>query len=164
MKKNKTVFLGVFFLVCILALVALTYKSVDSPPSVESVQNHYHEHSEEIQIIIDFLLSMNYEDISIRDNDGLMLADLNVVAIDEHEVRIAIDGLLANRAFYHIVKNGNTIYLLQWKGIRDVGCGIAYSINGIDSPEIEYVTQLVPLSIDGWFYYVSDYEEWRSTR
>lgn len=164
MKKNKAAYLCVFLLVCILLLVTLNHKSSNYPPSIESVQKQYYEHSEDIQIIIDFLLSVNYEDIFIRENDGWMLADLNSVPIDEEKVCMAIDRLLTNRAFYHIVKNGNTIYLLQWKGIRDVGCGIAYSINGINNPEIEYVTQLVPLSNDGWFYYVSDYEEWRRTR
>jgi hypothetical protein len=139
-------------------------KPFSSPPSIKFVQNHYQEYSEDIQIILNFMLSFDYEDIYILDNGGTLLADLTEVAIDDKEVSNAIDRLFTSRAYYHIIKNGDTIYLLQWKGLRDVGCGIAYSINENDTPEIEYVTQLVPFSDDGWFYYVSDYAEWHNTK
>lgn len=162
MKKNYIVYLGVFLLACNLALFQIGCTQIESPPSIESVQNHYQEHREDIQIIINIFTASNYEHISIRNNDGTMLADLNIVSIDDKEVFSAVDSLLANGAYHHIIKNENTIYLLQWKGIRDIGCGIAYSINRVDNPQIEFETQLVPLSDDGWFYYVSDYNTWQS--
>ena len=47
------------------------------------------------------------------------------------------------------------------KGLQDIGCGIACSINALEMPEIEYMTELVPLSTEGWYYYVDDYNKWR---
>lgn len=162
MKKASIVYISVLILVCSLVILQTGCNHLDSPPRIESVQNRYHEYHKDIQTIVNFFMLSNYEYICIRNSDGTMLADFNEVIINDKEVSGAVERLLANSTYQHIIKNENTIYLLQWKGLRDIGCGIAYSINGVDFPEIEYVTQLVPLSDDGWFYYVSDYNTWRS--
>ncbi len=28
-------------------------------------------------------------------------------------------------------------------------------------PEVQYATEFTPVSDDGWYYYVADYNEWR---
>lgn len=133
----------------------------NTPPDISIVEASYLSNADDIDIIVDFLLSTNYADIYITDNSGIMLADLNRVPITSPNVIDAIDRILSSRAYQHINKNGNTISLLQWSGIRDIGCGIAYSINGVEMPEIEFLTELTPLSHDSWYYYVSDYNAWR---
>jgi hypothetical protein len=162
--KNKRPFLYLFLIIGIIVALLVGCKDVNSPPSVSYVQKRYQEHSEDIQVIIDFLSSSDYEDVYISDSAGTMLADLNEVLIEDPSASKAIDNIIDAKAYQHINKNGNTISLLQWKGIRDIGCGIAYTINGIDAPEIEFATQIIPLSDDGWFYYVSDYNAWRNSQ
>ena len=154
--KSKKPFLFLFLIIGLIVSLLVGCNDVNSPPGVTNVQKRYQEHSEDIQVIIDFLSSSDYEDVYITSSAGTMLADLNEVSIEDSSVSKAIDNIIDAKAYQHINKNGNTISLLQWKGIRDIGCGIAYTINGIDAPEIEYATQMIPLSDDGWYYYVSD--------
>ena len=137
-------------------------KDINAPPDIAAVQKHYQKHSEDIQIIIAFLSSSEYEDIYITDSSGIMLADLTKVPIEDQRVVKSIGRIINDGAYQHINKDGNNISLLQWKGIRDIGCGIACTISGTNTPEIEFVTQMIPLSDAGWFYYVSDYVVWQS--
>lgn len=162
MKKVNTAILFLLALMSLTVMALIRCSDNNIPPSVAMVQDCYREHAEDIQTIVDFLSSLEYEDIYITDNNGKMLADLTRIQIEDQSVSNAIDRILDSKAYQHINKNGNTISLLQWKGIRDIGCGIAYSVNGTNSPEIEFVTQLTPLSDDGWYYYVSDYNTWRN--
>ena len=89
-----------------------------------------------------------------------MQADLRELPIEDREVTAAVQRL--QDSYQNIRKNGNTIVLNQWAGLADIGCGIAYSINGTDAPKVQFMTVLVPLSEDGWYYYVDDYNEWRN--
>lgn len=93
-----------------------------------------------------------------------MLADLEHIPIENRAVFAAVNTIIDKGLYRNINKNGDTISLLQWTGLRDIGCGIACTINGENTPEIEFVTQLVPMSDNGWYYYVSDYNVWRNMR
>lgn len=139
------------------------YHNSEKPPRVSFVQQRFQANEEYLQVILDFFSSVGYEDIYINNDDGTMLADLTRMEIDNKEVLVSVKHLL-NDEYMHIIKNGNTIYLLQWKSFRDIGCGIAHTINQATTPEIDFITELIPISEDGWFYYVSDYNTWRSTR
>ena len=89
--------------------------------------------------------------------------------MDSKEIEISDESVIA--ALKHLRENGytginkyrNTIEFRVWEGIRDVSCGIAYLIED-DKIEIQYVTETEPLPEDGWFYYVTDYEEARIRR
>ena len=61
-----------------------------------------------------------------------------------------------------ILKSGNTVLIELWHPfMREKSCGLAYSINGIDIPIVEYAVEMEPLSIAGWYYYVDDFNTWR---
>lgn len=156
----------IFCLVILVSLLAtnLAGCSGNTPPDFTTVHEHYLKHSRDISTVLDFLVSSGYEDISIRDCDGTMRADFNTVSIENDAVNEAIGRLISNSAYQNIYKNGNSVSFLQWSGIRDIGCGIAYSINGTDAPEIRFATQLTPFSESDWFYYVADYNAWRDSR
>lgn len=56
----------------------------------------------------------------------------------------------------------NSIYYRMWSATaKDIDCGIAVSKDGGGTPKTEFMTELSPISDDGWYYYVSDYEDWR---
>ena len=113
-----------------------------------------------------------YADIYIENTDGTMLVDASGTMqngliekqIDDDMVVAAVSQLLENREYVDINKIGNTIEFQQWSGLLDIGCGIAYTVNGTDAPEIQFATKLIPISEDGWFYYIYDYNEWREQR
>ena len=46
-------------------------------------------------------------------------------------------------------------------GALEVGWGIALSLDGKNPPEVNYMTECVPMQEAGWFYYVSDFNKWR---
>ena len=134
----------------------------DSPPTCSSVEQEFSRNYSTIMTIVNYLINSEYDDVYIVDVSGEMMADLMHVNISKDEVNDAIDQLLGSGTYKSFVKIGNTIRILQWRGTQDIGCGIAYSINLVDLPEIEYMTKLEPLAVDGWFYYVDDYNTWRA--
>lgn len=150
-----------FFAFCLIFTLLTGCRYLITPPSVNAVDQKLQANITDVQMIISFMKNSEYEDIYIHDISGTMLADLVTVEIPDDAVKDAVHLLLGNDVYKSIYKQGNTIKLLQWAGSSDIGCGIAYTINGIDPPEIQYMTQLLPLSAEGWYYYVSDFNTWR---
>jgi hypothetical protein len=132
------------------------------PPDVRSVEEQIQENYSDIQSIVRFMIERGYDDVYISDTNGTMLSDLTRVTIADEAVYTAITKLISSGEYIHFSKIGNTIRILQWRGMQDIGCGIAYSINRIELPKVQYVTELVPLNEDGWYYYVADYNSWRN--
>ncbi len=146
----------------VLSLTLLTgCVLLPTPPSTDLVDQRFNENIANIEIIISFMEHSGYEDIYINDTSGTMLADLETVEIPDEAVKNAVEHLLGKGLYRSIDKIENTVFLLQWAGSMDLGCGIAYSINNTDPPEVQYMTQLLPLSQAGWYYYVSDFNAWR---
>ena len=136
------------------------------PPNVEAVEDHFQNNRETIQIVVDFLLNIDCPSVYINTTDGTMLADLDRIEIKDNKANNAIKRLLgsslfAKKQYRFIIRERNTIIFAQWSNSQQVGCGIAYSINKEVSPSIQYCTKLVPLSENGWYYYVDDYNTWR---
>ena len=159
---NKSISLLYSKVVCFLLVVLFlsACANYNTPPDLDYVQKHFKSNLADISTIVGYMIDSEYENIYITDTTGTMLADLNRVEIDDPDVTDAVNRIL--KTYVMIDKIGNTIYLLQWKGVRDIGCGIAYTIDGINKPQIQFATELIPLAEDGWFYYVSDYNKWRS--
>ena len=158
-KFGSIIYLKFFcFLLAVLFLTACA--GHNTPPTIAYEQEKFESNFDDINTIIGYMIDSGYESIQITDTSGTMLADLTRVEINNSDVMDAVSRAL--ETYIKISKNGNTIKLFQWRGIRDIGCGIAYSIDGINKPQIQFVTELIPLAEDGWFYYVSDYNKWRS--
>ena len=171
MKRHSSNFLFAILLVLLVMLFA-GCSSYNTPPDVRSVQECFQNNRDNIQIIVDFMVYTGYADIYIENTDGTMLVDASGTIqngliekqIDDDMVVAAVSQLLENREYVGINKIGNTIEFQQWSGLLDIGCGIAYTVNGTDAPEIQFATKLIPISEDGWFYYIYDYNEWREQR
>ena len=150
-----------FFAVCIIVFIMLLLRG-HTIPDETSVRQQLEENRSDIDIITDYLINSGYTNVYIQNASGMIVADQENVYIIDSVVFDAINRVLDN--YILINKLGNTIYLLQWRTAQDIGCGVAYTINGIDAPEIEFATKLVPLSDEGWYYYVSDYNAWRNSQ
>lgn len=169
MKSLRIYVFIAILIVLILGLVlsfglTLTRYSYSTPPNISIVQDLFDRNANDIQTVVSFLIGLEQNNVYINNADGTIIADLEVINILDSSVNKSVDSLLKGQNYYHICKTGNTIYLLQWKGLHDIGCGIAYTINGISLPEVEYATLLLPLSNKGWYYYVSDYETWKTNQ
>ena len=132
----------------------------NSIPDVTSVRYQLEENRSDIDTTIGYLVDSGYSNIYIQSPTGIMVADLEDVCILDPTVSDAINRILEN--YIMINKVGNTIYLLQWRSSQDIGCGIAYTINGTSKPNVQFTTELIPISDDGWYYFVSDYNKWRT--
>ena len=160
-------FQSIYSLFLLASLCAILTGYSSEPPDVASVEEHFRNNQEDIQIVVDFIINTEYSSISINTADGTMLADLKTVQIENEDVNSAIKRLLGNtpgdsKQYYSIYKSLNTIDFSQWSGPHDNGCGVAYSLSGEFPPIIQYCTELVPLTEEGWYYYIDDYNSWRT--
>ncbi len=149
---------------CAILAVVLAFLCAgcrSTPPTVEAVEERFNENYDDILTVVSFMINSGHEDIQIRDYSGTMYVDFEWIDITDASVNSAVERLLGSNLYRYIFKSGNTIQFIQWTGLQDIGCGITYTINGIDLPEIQHMTEIVPLSQDGWYYYVDDYNEWR---
>lgn len=160
MLNNRCRF-AVFTLAIALIMVLLTgCNGNNTPPDMINAQQVFQNNCNDIHTIVQFLTGLDCRNVYIDDDGESMLADLVNVPINNVEVSAAIKRLF--KTYLSIDKIDNTIHLLQWRGSKDIGCGIAYSINGIEPPVVQFMTELTPLTEVGWFYYVSDYNTWRN--
>ncbi len=144
-------------------LIAITLSSCAkfmSPPTVQEVESKFNQNREDIMIVTNYLAESEYGRIYLHDTSGNMSVGTSNISISD---QIVIDSIkrLSLKGYTVIIKDGNTIHFQQWTRFTDAGCGIAYSINKTSAPRIEFLTQLEPLSEEGWYYYVDDYAQWR---
>ena len=157
----------IYVLVAAIMLVSLGGCSIMEPPSIAKVERRFNRHYNDIQIVVDFLISSEYETIIIdsdrrtvlKSTDGYHYESI-ALALDA-KIEEAVNRLL-NGKYEGIFKNDGTVELVQWHRFNDVGCGVAYAINSQGLPEVQYVTELIPMETEGWYYYISDFNEWRS--
>lgn len=74
---------------------------------------------------------------------------------------------LKSKGYYFITKRENIVIFDIWRKPFDVEfeAGFAYSIDGSgDLSEIPYLTYQRALSRENWYYYESDYNEWRARK
>lgn len=151
----------VVMMAVILSFLCISCSDLNTPPEKKTVQQVFDEHYEDIMLLFSFMEASEYNHISISDASGTIFADFSHVQIQDNDVCNAIEHLLKKGPYIKIAKLDGTISMLQWTGLQDIGCGVLYSQNIEESIEVEFVTELIPLSEDGWFYYVSDYNAWR---
>ena len=116
-----------------------------------------------LTIVAEFFSDYEYDNIFVRADDGTMTLLLKgEEKISDKTVVDAIKALYDD-GFKTITKSkeNNAIAFLRWTKFNDFGAGLAYSIDKTKEPSVTYQTELISLSEDGWYYYESDYNEWR---
>ena len=156
MKQLFAIMLVFFALVSISACSAL-----EDPPNIEIAQQYFQEHYEDLCHVAEYLQTIDgkvYVDYRGRRLDNWYDVDI------PDDVLSCIKRLRGNRSRILISKNDNTIRISLWlPTMRDASSGFAYSINGTDLPEVEHTVEMMPLDKRGWYYYIEDFNQWRST-
>lgn len=152
----------VVMMVGILSFLCISCSDLNTPPDKNTVQQVFDDHYEEIMSLFSFMETSEYNHISISDASGTIFADFSHVQIQDNDVCNAIKHLLKKGPYLHISKIDKTVIMRQWTGLQDIGCGVLYSQNIEESIDVEFITELIPLSEEGWFYYISDYNAWRT--
>jgi hypothetical protein len=152
----------VFFLVMV---VCITFQfagcSLLDPPTVSDIETILHDNYDDYTIINDFLVSSESRDIRIEDYSGKMQINGEEVSIENQAVIEALQRVMTTNGLNRVQKSGHTIDYQIWTRLSDASCGLAFSNAEGFEPTILYVTELVPLQYDGWYYYAEDYNEWR---
>jgi len=150
-KKNiKYIVLTIFSIAILPISLWLVAFNIDTAGK-DNAEKYFNKDKEDIILITDYLVNSSSKSISIYDTD--------IITIKDEEVKEAFYRLFEKK-YYAINKNNNTIEFMIWSRGMDFRSGIAYSINE-EEPTIEYLTNLVPLSEAGWYFYEADYNEWR---
>lgn len=148
------------FVLLIAGMLCFCSCAATKPPTVTEIQEIFDRDRENILIVTDYFVSSGYSNLIVWDNDCKnMFADRKDVAIEDEAVVTALKALAKN-GYQTFSKDGNTVSFCVWSRLADVGCGMAYSIDG-EAICVEYLTESAPLSENGWFYYVDDFNEWR---
>ena len=144
-----------------LTVLMIGCSAFNSMPTADEAQETFNENYTYIQTVVSYMVSEPYEKIRIEDTSGTMYADLAYRDIENSSVIEALDFLFNSAGYIDIYKSGNTIYFEQWRSVHERDCGVAYSINGLDEPDVQFMIECVPLAETGWYYCVVDYNLWR---
>ena len=160
----KKVLLIIFACLLMLFILFQISGSVCEPPDFQSVYSDFEYYKQDILLVLNYLIDSNYENVYFIKETGEMVADFRRIEVNEEPVVEAILRLFDSGRFINVSKIGGTIEFEMWNGIRDVGCGVAYSMDSNKYPDIQFQTELLALPESGWYYYIYDYDKWRSNR
>ena len=137
-----------------------------NPPSSEDADIFLKDNRDDIDVIVDYLQSIETENDSVFFNFSItketVFYDFEDHDILSDDVKTSLRYLKSNGCeVISMHKDDNTIYFEIWhRTMGDVGCGIACTLDGQGFPKVQFQTECKPIS-DGWFYYYTDYEAYR---
>jgi len=161
-------FTTIFIVVFIIGILFLTATS----PDLNQMERDFQENRETLNVVVEYFIQSEFDSISIRFTDTQdsdcrdieMFAGLETgwIPISDENISDAIC-LLFQQGYRGIHKREGGVSFLRWS-TRDHGRGIVYSINGETPKESEllpFLTEIEPLSVEGWYFYVENFNEWR---
>ena len=122
----------------------------------------------ELVKMVEYLESLeDVKDAYIDPTDGTMLVHykddriVKDVEITDEEV-VSTVSVLMKKGYYNITKHGNTVYFARWRNQFGCSKGFAFSADSTGELDIQFLIGRMELDKADWYYYISDYNEWRS--
>ena len=180
MKKNKKNYINTILMIVLsfisliiipIILVDIVMPLVTSRPNLNRMENDFQVNRNELYAVVEYLRESGYAMIGISRSDmesnefaGVKMytgLETGHVLVSDEEVAESIR-ILFCQGYRVIGKRGEGIFFMRWS-TRERGRGIVYSINRTtpDESMITFLTELEPLTEDGWYFYVDDFNEWR---
>lgn len=109
----------------------------------------------------EYLENCGFASCSVSSDDGTFFADLGTHAIGDEAAAAAIKTLW-KAGCSHISKDSerNCIAFTLWWSDQDIESGVLFKL-GEGEAEVEFMTQIEETDHSGWYYYVSDHNNWR---
>lgn len=159
-------------IITLLSLSVLAYfGAVNFPFSTKII---YYINYKDFNRISEYIQKLPYDEISIQSADflfpedgkyGMMRVYNNepdgYIKIEDEEIVNILNKLFTKSYCGPIIKNTNSIIFQHWTRFRYADGGVVYSIDGTE-PSLDYQSKLVPLKAKNWYYYESDYIEWKN--
>lgn len=156
---NKKI-ISIITIVLAVVVALLLVHSLFKPDNAQEVfQSDY----DDLVQVVEYLSSLENESHAyIGSTDGTMTVRFGEKTTIDNEDVINTVSSLFDKGYYEIVKSYGTIYFERWKD--PFGCfkGFAFSMDGTGELNIEFLTEKGVLSEENWYFYVSDYNEWRN--
>lgn len=151
-----------FLLIPISIACSGCFLSAPLPDSSDAV-SFLHKHENELKEVVEYLRGLDCKTYYIRSADGSALADLEHVRIEEGAVVESVKALFGDGCIdIYMSTERNSIQFVLWTRTRgEVDCGLLYALDPGDPPEAQYMTGLVPLEEDPWYFYRAEYNKWR---
>jgi hypothetical protein len=165
--KKPILIIGIIAVITLTVLIPyLLFFYWMAPPwqELHRTETDFRRNKELIVIVRDYLITSNYDSItihSVKEPETMFVMELGSVPISDSKV-IDTVALLFNNGYQSITKKENAIVFLRWTG-RDGGRGVVYSIDGQlpNESALPFLVRIEPLSIEGWYYYEEDFNEWK---
>lgn len=161
---HKTKRSGKILVTLILVVVhCASCSSAILPPNSSNVESFFRNHEKELQILTKYIAEQDCETFYIFQTDGTATADLKHIKIKNDAVLQSIESIISDGCI-DIYKDTtkNSIQFILWKRTRDeADCGLLYALTSEKAPKAEFQTEIAPLSEDGWYYYLAEYNKWR---
>jgi len=157
----------ILVVLCILGLLLMGWLMTGEAPwfGQRQIIRDFRSDKELLDIATDYLADSGYYDAFINSANisakNMFTNEYGHVPIDDEEFANAIKKLYY-LGYHAMCKSNYSIFYQRWATL-DVGKGVAFSIDGHvpNESDIEFLTMIEPLKEDGWYYYESDYNEWR---
>ena len=150
-----SIIIGISF--SVIAIFAL--KINRTPPNPKKVEQILVENYDDIDTVVNYMCKSQYANIYIREDNGTMLADLEHVNIDDTDVRTALANLLTKNEDMYFSKRGNSILICVWSSFQNINSCIGCTTDHTGIPQAQNPTKIVPLSVQGWYYIIEDYNK-----
>lgn len=160
-KATVTAIFGILFVIALYAVPMLMLFPPRVPPDIAAAERFLKRNQADIQLLVDYFIAEGYGNVIIWDADGTMKADFREMEIPDADVVKAVDRLFSARSDMRIYKAGNTIEFTFWSHPQEIGSCIAYSIDHISLPDVQFATETTAMSVEGWYYVIEDYNLWR---
>lgn len=143
------------------ALVCMSFGcSYTEPSSKEAAEKHLKHDFDDLTYMVQWLQDMEQPYVAFCRTWDHALIGLDKVPIDE-EIAPVVKRLLKEYELIVMDAETNRIQFEFWTSVHDQGCGLLYALEQTKQPTVEYMTQREPLSVEGWYYYFTDFNEWR---
>ena len=153
----------IFFIIMISLLIISTLNGCSAVPDREDVQQIYDQDQHYISVVVEYLGASEYKSMTIRNTSGYVGTEDGDIKITDRTVLDAIEYLMGKQDYYYIGKYDHTVKFEVWYRTRgQIACGFTCSTNDNKKPYIQYATELTPMDEEGWFYFVDDYNTWRT--
>ena len=162
-KKDRILrFVVIFVLCCCVLLPPLYLGGVFSPTmNYRQSEKYLQKNRHSLDVVVNYLCSLPSEHAFCSKSGGYasVYQDQKWSSVEDPDVVQALKHLFEETSCYEVSKNSDTIAFVLWAKNMDVGGGIAYSPT--ERLEVEYLSASQVLSDASWYYYVSDFNEWR---
>jgi len=159
MKKKVLIVLPLAIVLITVAVFVFQQFSFVLKTKQEKAELYFDREEAQFVQLVGFFADLNYNDAYIYNSKGQYYCGYTATIEDKTTLK-AVKRLFEECDCKRITKARDTVIFQMWTRLNDFEAGICYTPN--NTPDIEFLTYVSPLSAEGWYYYEADYNVWRT--